>query len=37
MKKVHCEGIVLPDGQVMGEVDENWYKYLGALKGTDIM
>ena len=35
--KVHCEGIVLPDGQMMGEVDENGYKYLGVLEGADIM
>ena len=35
--KVRCEGIVLPDGQMMGEVDENGYKYLGVLEGADIM
>ena len=35
--KVCCEGIVLPDGQMMGEVDENGYKYLGVLEGADIM
>ena len=35
--KVHCEGIVLPDGQVMGEVEENGYKDLGVLEGADIM
>ena len=34
---VRCEGIVLPDGQMMGQVDENGYKYLGVLKGADIM
>ena len=27
--KVYCKGIVLPDGQVMREVDENGCKYLG--------
>jgi len=35
--KVRCEGIVLPDGQVMKEVDEGGYKYLGVLEGADIM
>ena len=35
--KVRCEGIVLPGGQMMGEVDENGYKYLGVLEGADIM
>ena len=35
--KVRCEGIVLPDGQMMGKVDENEYKYLGVLEGEDIM
>ena len=35
--KVRCEAIVLPDGQMMGEVDENGYKYLGVLEGADIM
>ena len=35
--KVRCEGIVSMDGQVMGELDENGYKYLGALEGADLM
>ena len=35
--KIRCERIVLLDGQVMSEVDENGYKYLGALEGVDIM
>ena len=35
--KVRCEGIVLPDGQMMDKVDENGYKYLGVLEGADIM
>lgn len=35
--KEHCEGIVLPDGQIMGEMDESGYKYLGVLEGADIM
>ena len=30
--KVRCEGIVLPDGQMMDEVHENGSKYLGALE-----
>ena len=30
--QVHCEGIVLPVGQVIGEVNENGY-----LEGADIM
>ena len=35
--KVRCEGILLPDGQKMGAVDEDGYKYLGVLEGADIM
>ena len=35
--KVCCKGIVLPHGQVMGEVDMNGYKYLGVLESADIM
>jgi hypothetical protein len=35
--RVHCEGISLPNGEVMKELDENGYKYLGVLEGTDIM
>ena len=35
--KVHCEGISLPDGQEMSEMDESGYKYLGVLEGADIM
>ena len=35
--KVCCEGIVLPDVQVMGEVDKNGYKDLGVLEGASIM
>ena len=27
--KVRCGGIVLPDGQVMGEIDKNGCKCLG--------
>ena len=36
-KKVRCEGILLADGQMMREVDENGYKYLRVLEGADIM
>ena len=35
--KVKCEGIVLPDGEVMQEVEENGYKYLGVLEGAGLM
>ena len=35
--KVHCEGIVARSGQVMGDIDENGYKFLVVLEGTDIM
>ena len=34
--RVQCEGITMPDGQVMKEVDEKGYKYLGILEGADI-
>ena len=36
MKK-HCQGIVLPSGEVMKEVDDNGYRYLGVLEGAGIM
>lgn len=35
--KARCEGIELPDGDVMREVDQGGYKYLGVLEGADIM
>ena len=35
--RVACEGIRLPGGEIMREVDENGYKYLGVLEGADIM
>ena len=35
--KVRCEGIALPNGDVMQEVEESGYKYLGVLEGADIM
>ena len=34
--KVDREGIELPDGQMIREVDENGYKYLGVLEGASI-
>ena len=34
--KVECDGIELPDGQMIKEVDENGYKYLGVLEGAGI-
>ena len=35
--KVHSDGIGLPSGEAMKELDENGYKYLGVLEGADIM
>ena len=35
-QKVECQGIELPDGQQIKEVDENGYKYLGVLEGANI-
>ena len=35
-KQVACEGIDLPDGQTIKEVDENGYRYLGVLEGASI-
>ena len=35
-RQVACEGIDLPDGQRIKEVDENGYKYLGVLEGASI-
>ena len=32
----HSDGIVLPDGQIMKEIEENGYKYLGILE-SDVM
>ena len=34
--KVKCEGIELPDGKMMEEVDDEGYKYLGVLEGAVI-
>ena len=30
--RVECKGVVLPSGDVMKDVDENGYKYLGVLQ-----
>ncbi len=35
-KRVRSEGIVLPSGQVMNDVDENGYKYLGVLQADQV-
>ena len=35
-KIVKMEGIVLPDGQVMKEIDDNGYKYLGILEADHL-
>ena len=31
-KRVECEGVMLPSGDVMKDVDEGGYKYLGVLQ-----
>ena len=36
-KQVACEGIALPGGEVMKEVEESGYKYLGVLEGASIL
>ena len=36
-KVVECNGIILPDGQVMKKMDENGYKYLGILEYNQAM
>lgn len=36
-KQVVRDGIELPDGKKIEEVDENGYKYLGVLEGADLM
>ena len=35
--KERHEGIMLPDGELMKEIDESGYKYLGVLEGASIM
>ena len=35
-RKVSIEGIDLPNGMMMREVEEIGYKYLGVLEGADI-
>lgn len=32
-----CDGIILPDGQVMKQLDEDGYKYLGILECNQVM
>ena len=32
-----CDGIVLPNGEVIQEVEEDGYRYLGVLEGAGIM
>ena len=36
-KAVECYGIILPDGQVMKQMDEDVYKYLGILQCNQVM
>ena len=36
-KQVESEGVVLPSGEKMKEVDEDGYKYLGVLQGEMVM
>ena len=35
--QVRCEGMELPDGKVMQEVEDGGYKYLGVLEGACMM
>ena len=35
--RVHCDGVELPDGGLMKEVEDVGYKYLGVLEGAGIM
>ena len=35
-ERVECEGIELPSGEVMKEVDEDGYLHLGILEGARI-
>ena len=35
--KVKCEGIELPNGEVMQEVEDDGYRYLGVLEGAGLM
>ena len=35
--RVRSDGIVLPNGEVMREVEQSGYKYLGVLEGANIM
>ena len=36
-KKVESKGITLPTGEVMGDPDQNGYKYLGILELDTIL
>jgi len=36
-ERVECEGIDLPTGDMMKELDDNGYKYLGILEGAKIL
>ena len=35
-KQVRSDGVELPSGEVMKEVDENCYKYLGVLQAENV-
>ena len=36
-KVVECDGIILPDGQVMKQMDKDGYKHLGILECNQVM
>lgn len=36
-EKVECEGIELPTGEMMKEVDDGGYKYLGVLESSKVL
>ena len=36
-KRLRGDGLTLPDGEVMKDVDENGYKYLGVLQKDSIL
>ena len=35
-KHVRSDGVELPSGEVMKDVDENGYKYLGVLQAENV-
>ena len=35
-KQIRSDGVELPSGEVMKDVDENGYKYLGALQAQNV-